>query len=978
MRKLLSILATFSITASGASTLVSCKIKEDNSWKEVNSLPEGSGSITDEATLAKILSVKNNDAEKVLYNKNKNSNFNYINDNYRSALADVDHLQKLIENKTLFTPYADMGIVEDTAELLLKEKGKSSAKRAEATTALEKHKANNINYNDLGEIAGDRNVITDETEITLGFMQNASDTGELVPMWNAAPAKETLGVIEKDADESEYAKWFNDRYRNWTGKDQNKNKWVGNEKTGNLKSENLRISFGPFANSFWHTAWQNNKTPEELADVLKKIAEKYETEKFDFYFASPYLSKSGEYYDSQRLLASALNILLTRDSSYDIQLSLVMSTKDGVAINDGYLGVGSPHTKGDIKLLGDEAMPLYTFTKYLGMNFRLNLVTGYLTKQENPATNWVLDTIQQGVENTYDNWTKMNKIVNGDIAIGASTRKIKITPWIGRRAEKAEYFFTPEQAIALKSWAEEKQYGGVGMFYLSRDVPSEFKSNNLVGEAMADRNALDQNIRSGAGYEQFTYAKALNGMLKSFTKQEAKTKEEVVKIGGIDYDDAIEKVTDLDNEQEDWEGPGPGAGAGGGGSAGENVVPPTGPGKSLYTDWESANPNRKSRISKKDKANNETYFSPYLDAGLYEGNDVSKIQEETNLDHLTLAFVQQVNEHSDSLELSIAGTAKNNESYTWWEETQLWNKMLKPLAESKHFENIKVAYGGATTGGFTEKNPWTLANILNPDDSIKAQQDLKKALIQYQQELVDLAKKNGYKDVKIPKAIDFDIEGHAQQLDQDNRLLAKTIAEMKKEDASWDFSITLPVLPTGLTTIGYNVMNIFIEEFQKAGLAEKDLPVVNLMLMDYGDPIYINARDTQKITNFDLAKQSIEAVKGNITKSIIKNYGSVSLKESGVYNLIGATPMIGVNDTVHGVFTLEDAKELYNWSQKVELAYIGIWSMNDDRGNDIHTGKPINKSLTSHGLSYLREYDFAKALNGQWDDGVKKPGLKNK
>ncbi|WP_020834218.1 glycoside hydrolase family 18 protein [Spiroplasma taiwanense] len=87
--------------------------------------------------------------------------------------------------------------------------------------------------------------------------------------------------------------------------------------------------------------------------------------------------------------------------------------------------------------------------------------------------------------------------------------------------------------------------------------------------------------------------------------------------------------------------------------------------------------------------------------------------------------------------------------------------------------------------------------------------------------------------------------------------------------------------------------------------------------------------------------------------------------------------MIGVNDTVWGVFTLEDAKELYNYAHSVGLAYLSMWSMNDDRGKDIYSGKPINKSLLTHGLGYLREYDFARAFNGQWDDGVKNPEKSN-
>ncbi|AUF83709.1 hypothetical protein CXP39_02780 [Mesoplasma syrphidae] len=986
MKKLLTVLGVVTITVPLLTTTVSCFSSitpipkpEKNDGFETGDKWKGQGNL-EELYKIKEQSVKNQKWQEVLktdYSQKVSRTLEQAaNPSDKSTLADKNILQ--VEDKLQFTPYADMGIVEDTAEYLMKEKGRSSAARTEAMESLEKHKTNNIVYNDLGEIAGKKDVITDSSEITLGFMQNASDTGELVPMWNAAPAKGNQGILADEKDETEYAKWFNDRYRNWTGTTGKQTKWEGNENTGHLNSDNLRISFGPFANSLWHTAWQNNKTPEQLAGVLEKISEKYETKKFDFYFAAPYLSASGNYADSQRLLASALKILVEKDIGYDVQLSLVMSTKDGVAISDGFLETGS------LKLLGDEAFPLYNFTKYLGMNFRLNLVAGYLTvPNEITDPNWVLETTKAGVLKTHINWQKMHRTINNgsDETLDKSSRKVKVTPWIGRRAEQAAYNFTPKNALDLRKWAESEKLGGIGMFYISRDAPSYFDDNGLTGPAQADQNALNQNVRSGSGFEQFTYAKALNGTIleDSDIPQEAKSVEDVIKIGGIDYQKDIQKNTDLDNPGEgSWEGPGiggPGQGAGGAGETeGSNPPPPTGPGKSMYSSWEEANPNRTAKVTKQEQANPNTYFSPYLDAGLYQGNDMKEIMTEVpTMDHLTLAFVQQVNHHGDAIEMSIAGQAKDNEGYTWWEETQLWGKMLKPLAESNNFENIKVAYGGATTGGFTEKNPWTLANKLNPGNSKKAQEDLTKALVGYQQELVGVAKKYGTTDVKMPKAIDFDIEGHAQELNEDNRLLARTIAKMKVNDQSWDFSVTLPVLPTGLTSVGYNVMNIFIEEFQKAGLGQQDLPVINLMLMDYGDPIYAKARDSDKITNFELAKNAINSTKNNLATSIEANYGQVSIGNSGLYQLIGATPMIGVNDTVHGVFTLEDAKDLYNWAHLNGLAYIGTWSMNDDRGRDIYSNKPVVKSLTSHGLAYLEAYDFARALSGHWTDGVLNP-----
>ncbi|WP_342258408.1 lipoprotein [Spiroplasma endosymbiont of Dioctria linearis] len=981
MKKLLNLLASTSLVVSAGGSVVACGNVMDAKDKtfETGEQWKGNGNINNEINTIKQNSVKKQISKDLLTkNTNKNSlTYGVIKEEDRSSLAGVEKLT-INSDEFIFSPYADMGIVEDTAEYLMKDKGKSQGTRAEAEKSLN---GKNIIYNDLGEIAGKENVITQNSEVTLGFMQNAADTGDLVPMWNAGPSKgDGKGILAKEGEETEYAKWFNDRYRDWTKKS-SKTKITSHNDGGNLNPENVRISFGPFANSLWHSAWQNNKTPEELAEVIENVGKKYGTKKFDFYFAAPYLSRQGDYLDSQILLASALKILIEKDLSYDFQLSLVMSTEDGLALHPGFGDKGV----NNLNLLGDEIYPLYNFTKYLGINFRLNLVTGYLTvpNDVNTDSDWELKQIQDGALQSAQNWMEINKVTNGDEKdLSYMKKRIKITPWIGRRAEAAAYNFTPKDAAELRTWAVKEEFGGLGMFYISRDVPSHFQDNGLTGPAQADQNALDQNIRSGSGFKQFTYAEALNGnLLANAIPKEITDKEEVIKeLKAIDYKNDIQANKALDNlenpgnwEGPSWEGgggtnPGPGAGS----SGGEAIMPPTGPGKSLYTKWSDANPNRKSSITKKTKANKSTYFSPYLDAGLYEGNNMQNITSSVNgLDHLTLAFVQQVNNHGDYLDLSIAGSETGTEGFDWWESNQLWDKILKPFADQNTFENIKVAYGGATTGGFTEKNPWTLANKLNPNSPEKAKKDLKEGLIRYQDSLVKLANKKG-KNVKMPKAIDFDIEGHAQELDEDNRLLAATIAEMKKEDKSWDFSVTLPVLPTGLTSVGYRVMNIFVEEFKKAGLDEKDLPVVNLMLMDYGDPIYAQAIK-DGLTNFDLAREAVNATKNNLATSIEKNYGKVSIGNQGLYKLIGATPMIGVNDTVLGVFTEEDAKELYNWSHNVGLGYIGMWSMNDDRGLDVHSKKPVNKSLLTHGLAYLEEYDFARAFAGDWTKSLKNP-----
>ncbi|AOG60554.1 bifunctional chitinase/lysozyme [Spiroplasma helicoides] len=980
MKKLLSTLAALTLIGSSSFSVVSCYSPLFSKGANSNSNNNGSdngddGVNVDSQSKALAKRALNQEADKALYTDYSKNNGNNItvhsNDPKVTTLKGKDYLGSKLDGNTKFTPYADAGIVQDVAEYALKQQGLSGAYRQQAIEAIKAQGIENIDYSIGGYIKHVQEQNQSFDGFKLGFMQNASDTGELVPMWNAAPAKMReaagkLGITAESGQGTEYANWFNERIASWLN-------------DGTLQQDQITVSFGPFANSFWHTAWQNNKTPEELAQVIKNIGNRYKTSKFEFYFAAPYLTANGDYMASQKLLAAALKILVEEDSNYDFSLALVTSTKDGVAVSDDEQAM----------ILGDEASPLYTFTKYLGMNFRLNLVP-YLTVADTAAVeapsingDWEEKTIEAAVTNTSKVWMNLaKKLLSDESLTGINEtniyQRMGVTPWIGRRAEKAAYNFTQNDAVNLRSWAIKNKLGNLSMFYISRDVPSEFISNNSGNvNDLADQNPLDQNIRSGTLYKQYSYADALSGLVTSKEQEAANVGE----AKGVDYakdiiGGKVKEALDAISKQQGskgWTTPGQatpnpsGEGNNGEGAIHDPNVPteiPTGFGSSRFDDVKTANPTRTSYdIAKTSNVNSNYYYSPYVDAGLSQGNDIAGIQGATGLDHLTLAFVQQANAQDDTMELSVAGMSTTGDAYTWWQDKQLWEKMLKPMAESGNLQNVKVAYGGAATGGYYQKNPWdwALTKAGNVDGAVNM---LEEGLTKYQKGLYDLAVSKKVKNVQMPKSIDFDIEGPAQFRQQPNEVLAKTLAKMKKADSQWDFSITLPVLPAGLTNEGYNVMDTFIKAYKEAGLSLADLPIINLMLMDYGDPIYQSAMSAGK-SNYDLAVEAIESTKKNLSSSINSNFGTTG-EDSLLYSKIGATPMIGVNDTIYGVFTVEDAKDLYNYVNEKGLGYIGIWSMNDDRGKDFYSKQGANKSLLTHGLTYLDDYDFSKAFNGKF------------
>lgn len=828
-----------------------------------------------------------------------------------------------------YIPYADIGIVEDTAEYLLKNKGLSGAHYDAAVSSLKTHGGENglISYNNLSEFknAGIAN------KFALGFMQNAFDSSELLPAWNATPPN--------DANES--GKWYQQRLDKW--------------KAGGINpATDLTITFGPFSNAFWHTAYLNNYNEIDLANTFKEIAKKYETKSFDFYFAAPYNANNSIYSYSVKLLAGALKILIEGDSSYQVRISMITG-------NDGFNIPGNDNDyDGTKNLIGDEMYPLYEFTKFLGANFVLNLVTGYLNVENVDTDNEGISDllINQTVKNTVATWNKMlKKFSTISYSEAELKQRIALTPWIGRRAEQAKYKFTAKDALNIRRYAVQNNLNSISIFYISRDFPSYFEGGNT--SSSGDQNPIDQNLRSGIGYQKFTYSKIFNGTLTTVPEVKVNKNDILNLPGALDWDNLIINNKDLDQFNNDSNSGFIGVTTNEIEDANKEKAS-----KNKHLEWKVVNPSRTKTITDKTVANDQTYFAPYLDAGLWEGNDVNgALEQMPNLKNLTLAFVQQVNAHNDSLEFSIAGMSKGTPDYKWELENKLKAKILQPLKAKDYFKNLKVSYGGLNTGD-NGKNPWEVAKNLYSDPN-QAANALKTAMKQFNRELADLVN-----ETKIPKKLDFDIEGNAQNKIDDIRILAKALVSLKQEDRAWEFSVTLPVLPSGLTPHAKKAYQVFIEEWNNANLEIDSLPILNIMAMDYGTQIYNHAIRNGK-TNFNLAQMATDNTKINL-HDLINSVYQRSIANNKLYKLLAVTPMIGINDQPEGIFSLEDAKELYNWAQQINLAYLAIWSFNDDDGRD-SGGKARPKTLVSHGLNYLRKWDFMKAFLGEWDNKIKKP-----
>jgi hypothetical protein len=161
--------------------------------------------------------------------------------------------------------------------------------------------------------------------------------------------------------------------------------------------------------------------------------------------------------------------------------------------------------------------------------------------------------------------------------------------------------------------------------------------------------------------------------------------------------------------------------------------------------------------------------------------------------------------------------------------------------------------------------------------------------------------------------LDFDIESNEQYNDADLALTAQALAQVQSwasaNGTQLTISYTIPVLPTGLTSTGENVLT--------TALANGFTPnIVNIMTMDYG---------TSGTEMGAAANQALDAVASQL-ESI---YG---ISSSAAYAMLGNTPMIGQNDTSGEIFTLADAATVESYAAQQGIAWLSFWSEGRDNG----------------------------------------------
>jgi hypothetical protein len=164
--------------------------------------------------------------------------------------------------------------------------------------------------------------------------------------------------------------------------------------------------------------------------------------------------------------------------------------------------------------------------------------------------------------------------------------------------------------------------------------------------------------------------------------------------------------------------------------------------------------------------------------------------------------------------------------------------------------------------------------------------------------------------------LDFDIEGADQAntatLTRRFKAIQRIQAAGRAAGKPVEVSLTLPVMPTGLTHDGRRAVHMAINDGVRVS-------VVNIMAMDYYDPS----------VDYDgrMGDLAIQAARATHTQ-LARLYASRS--DAAVWRMVGVTPMLGVNDDPKEIFTTQNAKQLTAFAKQKHIGRLAMWSANRD------------------------------------------------
>jgi len=324
----------------------------------------------------------------------------------------------------------------------------------------------------------------------------------------------------------------------------------------------------------------------------------------------------------------------------------------------------------------------------------------------------------------------------------------------------------------------------------------------------------------------------------------------------------------------------------------------------------------------------EQFFSPFVDATSWPPFSLSGMSQLTGVKYFNLGFI--VARSNDDCQATWGG-------YYTLDGWTLAGDYMFPLIENNEIGilrelggDVMVSIGGAANS--------PLASATDNLEDLKTQY------------------RNIIETYELTY-LDFDIEG-TWVLDNDATILrAQALTELQSE---WENEgrevniwFTLPVLPDGLTADGYSV----VENSVNLGL---ELAGVNIMAMDYGDSAAPNPEG--QMGNYVI--QSAESLHSQLSQIYPDK------TDDEVWQMIGVTPMIGLNDVISERFTLSDAEQLIEFTENQNIKEVSMWSANRDFECENGFSHIVSIDCSS---VFQENYEFSRIFNVITDNPILPP-----
>ncbi|MBK3579744.1 cellulose binding domain-containing protein [Streptomyces sp. MBT65] len=270
--------------------------------------------------------------------------------------------------------------------------------------------------------------------------------------------------------------------------------------------------------------------------------------------------------------------------------------------------------------------------------------------------------------------------------------------------------------------------------------------------------------------------------------------------------------------------------------------------------------------------------APFIDLGSYPTPNLTQIATDTGLRQFSLGFI------------TAGSTGCSASWFNSYDPGAAWDRA--------DFDSLR-AMGGDVRPSFGGASGTELALACTGTTALQAQ---------YQKVV----------DAYALDRVDFDIEGAAAvdhaSIDRRSTAVAAVQAAQRAKGRDLKVTLTLPVLPSGLTADGVYILD-------SAKSHNLNVDTVNLMAMDYGDSAAPNPAGK-------MGSYAIQAATS--TRAQIASVWP-SLTTAQTWAMVGLTPMLGQNDTAGEVFTVADAQQVLTFARQNHLGELGFWDVTRDR-----------------------------------------------